>query len=107
VKIEIKDTGEVHVWGGDVWTVTIGGKRRRVVVWQGSGFYGASSDCNVACESLSLREAIAMAVSPEVDFVDQRDDSSEIRRAVRDLTRCLEVRAAMRGAKLPKLRSAK
>lgn len=106
MKIEIKDTGREHPQGGDIWAVTIDGKRHDVAVWQGSGFYGADAGRGVT-EDNRLRSAIATAVSPEVDFVDQRDGTAALRRAIRDLTRCLEIRAAMRGVKLPRLRSAK
>ncbi len=106
MKIEIKDTGMDDDCGGDVWSVTIDGKRHDVAVWQGSGFYGADAGRGVS-EHDRMRDAIAMSVSPKVEFTDQRDSTAAIRRAVRDLTRCLEIRAAMRGVKLPKLRGAK
>lgn len=106
MKIEIKDTGMVHDRGGDIWAVCIDGKRHDVAVWQGSGFYGADAGRGVS-EHDQMRAAIAMAVSPEVEFTDQRDSAAAIRRAIRDLARCLEIRAAMRGVKLPKLRGAK
>lgn len=106
MKIEIKDTGMVHDRGGDIWAVYIDGKRHDVAVWQGSGFYGADAGRGVG-EHDRMRDAIAIAVSPEVEFTDQRDSTAAIRRAVRDLTRCLEIRAAVSGVKLPRLRGAK
>lgn len=111
MKIEIKDTGAEPTFDhDDEWIVAIDGKRRLVRVWRWSGFYGAREQGRAEARTAEverLRDAIALAVSPEVDFVDQRDSTAAIRRAIRDLTRCLEIRAAMRTVKLPKLRSAK
>jgi hypothetical protein len=111
MKIEIKDSGKAPDIDSDAeWIVTIDGKRRTVAVWLGSGFYGArvlGYSGAVNAERERLREAIAIAVSPEVQYVDGRDDAASIRKAVAGLSRCLEIRAAMRGVKLPKLRGAK
>ena len=111
MKIEIKDTGAEPTQDYDAeWVVTIDGRRRTVHVWLGSGYYGAREQGPSGAptvESDRLRDAVAMAVSPDVDYTSRLDSTAAIRRAVRDLTRCLEIRAAMRGVKLPKLRSAK
>lgn len=101
MKIEIKDSG------GNVWAVTINGQRHTVNVWRGRGCYGAArGSTGGSVEAPSLREAVAVALSPHIlpGHVGSYDSTAVIRRAVHDLTRCLEIRAAMRNVRLPKLR---
>lgn len=99
MKIKIKDIG------GNVWAVTVNGRRHTVTVWRGRGCYGAACGSAGSVEAPRLRDAVVVALSPRIlpGHVGSYDSTRTIRRTVRDLTRCLEIRAAMRNVKLPKL----
>lgn len=107
LSITVEDTGDPSPTWDATWLVRI--DRRRVLVdvrMVPEGEYATARAGNVTVDGDTMREAVAIAISPHVDTATDRESPpATIRRAIRDLTRCLEIREAMRTAKLPRLRA--
>jgi len=103
MKILIEDAGDPSPNWDARWLVRI--DRRRVIVdVRHLAVYATAQVNGVAVDGDTMREAVTNAISPDVNWATDRESpTATIRKAIRDLARCLEIRKAMRGARLPKL----
>lgn len=102
MKISIEDTGDPTATWDATWLVRIDKRRVSVDVQRHAGWFAARTS-GMTFDGNTVRDAVANAISPRVDAEDQESSTAKIRKAIRDLARCLEIRKAMRGARLPKL----
>lgn len=102
MKISIEDTGDPTATWDATWLVRIDKRRVSVDVQRRAGWFAARTS-GMTFGGDTVRDAVANAISPRVDAEDQESSTAKIRKAIRDLARCLEIRKAMRGARLPKL----
>ena len=105
MKISIEDTGDPTATWDATWLVRIDKRRVSVDVQRLDGWFAArtSGTSGMTFDGNTVRDAVANAISPRVDAEDQESSTAKIRKAIRDLARCLEIRKAMRGARLPKM----
>lgn len=104
MKISIEDTGDPSPTWDATWLVRIDRRRALVDVRMvRDAKYATARAGSVLVDGDTVREAVALAISPRVAWTDGDSSGAEIRKAVRDLTRCLEIRAAMRSVKLPRV----
>lgn len=106
MKITIKDTGRTVEHYGEswpVWIADVDGRRRTIEIAWCSGYVAAYCD-DKRVEENTVRAAVWRVLCPDVEFTDERDTPAQIRRAIRDLSRCLEIREALRGVTLPRLK---
>lgn len=106
MKISIEDTGDPSPNWDARWLVRIDKRCVSVDVQRHAGWFVARTS-GMTFDGNTVRDAVANAISPRVDAEDQESSTAKIRKAIRDLARCLEIRKAMRGARLPKLPKAK
>lgn len=102
MKISIEDTGDPTATWDATWLVRIDRRRVSVDVQRHDGWFAARTG-GLTFDGNTVRDAVANAISPRVEAEDQESSTAKIRKAIRDLARCLEIRKAMRGARLPKL----
>jgi hypothetical protein len=104
MRIGVSDTGREVSPGVHLWSVSVDGRRVVIEIAWGSGFVTARGPRMIMhVEAATAREAVWRAICPSVDYCDERDSVAEMRKVVAGLTRCLELRQALLGVKLPRL----
>ncbi|MBP9863676.1 MAG: hypothetical protein KBD62_37365 [Kofleriaceae bacterium] len=105
MRICVSDTGREASPGIHLWSVSVDGRRLVIEIAWGSGFVTTRGPRMItAIEAATVREAVWRAICPSVDYCDEQDSVAEMRKVVAGLTRCLELRQALRGVKLPRLK---